>query len=116
MPGIKHDITIVQGEGAAFEYVYKDELGVPVNLTGYTGKAQVRKAFDSPAAVLDATSGNGKVTIDALAGKVTIKWPGSETATVLAGPHVWDHFLYPPAGEPLQMLYGTVDVRARVTV
>ena len=115
MPGIKYDFTIAQGEGVNINYVYKDDVGAIVNLTGYTGKAQIRKTYDSPTAVLDASSANAKVTIDVPTGKVTIKWPGSETADVAAGTHVWDHFLYPPAGEPEQMLYGTVDVRPRVT-
>jgi len=59
--------------------------GSPVNLTGYTlmAHAKVKNTDATPALVAVIT------VVDAVAGSITLRWPGDDVRTLLAGKPTW---------------------------
>ena len=60
--------------------------GTPVDLTGFTLSAQARKKSTDPTVALQAEI----TVVDAVAGEVTIRWPGEDVTLLLAGKASWD--------------------------
>ena len=65
------NFKIIQGDTLVLSVTYKDSLGAPINLSGYTAEFQVR---DVPGgrtvcATVDTTNG---IVIDGVNGKVTV--------------------------------------------
>jgi hypothetical protein len=80
----KANLTIDQGSSFSTSIALTDNDGVALNLTGYTGAAQLRKHYTSSTAVTFT------VTIDALNGEVTLSLTATQTAALTAGRYVYD--------------------------
>lgn len=89
--------------------------GVPMDLTGFTVTAQARKA---------ATDADPAVTaeieiLDAVAGKVSLRWPGADVSTALAGAltftGVWDLQVSDGVVDPITICAGTFAAESDVT-
>ena len=63
---------------------------VPMNLTGYTAKLQVRSLPSDPDAVLTLTTENGGITITALTGFVAVTATATQTGAIDEGTYVYD--------------------------
>ena len=64
LPIAEADICIFQG--ATFSQTLFWEVGtppIPVNLTGYTAKLQVRSTHNSKAVILELSTSNGRITL-----------------------------------------------------
>lgn len=80
--------------------------GTPVNLTGYTVTAQARKKST------DLTALSAVIAVDdAVAGKISIRWPGDLVTTLLDGKAtwngVWDLQIDTAGSDPLTVAAGT---------
>lgn len=71
------DLYVYQGEDWKFSAVL-DENGVLVDLSGYTGKMEVREAPGSPVLLTLATSGSGIVLDNS--GQIALSMDHSQTA------------------------------------
>lgn len=71
----RHDVDIDQGATWTLTIVYETEAGVPIPLTGYTAKCQVRDAPAGSALYLDLTP-----TVTALEGRVDVVATAAQTA------------------------------------
>jgi hypothetical protein len=56
MPAGRYSFTIEQGATTNFEIQYKDSNSTPINLTGYTGRMQIRPTVDSTTVYLTLSS------------------------------------------------------------
>lgn len=83
------DIEIEQGATFNLEFLYQDEDGTPINLTGMTARMQLRRTFNSPDALLSLTTENSRITITPLLGKIVLNISATDTAT-LTGSGVYD--------------------------
>lgn len=83
------NITIEQGATYALSFIYQDENGQPINLTGMTARMQLRRQFASDVALLSLTTENGRITITPLEGKITLSISATDTA-LLTGSGVYD--------------------------
>jgi hypothetical protein len=54
----KYSFTIEQGSTTNFTIVYTDSIGVPIDLTSYGSKMQIRLAYDTPPIVTLSSSLN----------------------------------------------------------
>ena len=116
-----YNFEVEQGASKSFSVTLKDSLGVAIDLTGYSGRGQIKlKASDAvPLAelvveVTDPT--NGLVTVSlpaaALSGKAAIK--GSSYSSKVAA--VYDVELYTADDEDvIRLLNGAVQISPEVT-
>ena len=77
-----YDILIEQGADWNLTLTWRDELGNPMNLAGYTARMQVRETFASKVKVFDLTTENGLITLDPPNGLVSLRIPAAVSAAV----------------------------------
>lgn len=85
-----HDIVCDQGATFSRVFTWQDSTGLPVNLTGYTARMQVRATIDSASILLSLTTENSGIALGGAAGTVTVTATATQTAAVAAGCYVYD--------------------------
>lgn len=109
------DITALQGKTFVLSSQYTEDDDTPVDLTGRSGRMQVRPSRDSATVTLELTTANGRFLFpDAEDGQVQFQVPASDMAALLPGNYVYDSELVNGAiVEPY--LSGSFNVVAEVT-
>ncbi|HAM24485.1 MAG TPA: hypothetical protein DCM51_02850 [Actinobacteria bacterium] len=82
------DLICYQGADFDFQITWTVS-GSPVNLTGWTGRMQVRKIPGAPSATLSLTSGSG-ITLGGAAGTVLVAATATQTAAIIPGTYKYD--------------------------
>lgn len=111
----KYDITIEQGATFRLIFVYTDDDGVPFDLTGYTARMQGRTSFDDASTVFSLSSADGDISIDPMAGEITITMPAADTAAMPRNAGVWDLELVTAGGDVVRLVQGNFTVSPEVT-
>lgn len=110
------DLTCYQG--ANFDYTLTWETnGTAVNLTGYTGRMQVRESYDAGTAIVSLTSGTG-ITLGGTAGTINIALTAAQTAALDGTPNVqaiYDLELVNGAGYVTRLVEGRFMIYPEVT-
>jgi hypothetical protein len=106
---LKANITIDQGTSFATTIDVTDEEGNVVDLTGFTGAAQMRKHYTS------TTYYAFTVSITAGTGEVTLSMTANATNNVAAGRYVYDCELTDGSGTVSRLVEGIVTVTPGVT-
>jgi hypothetical protein len=106
---IKANLQIDQGADFSTEIDVLDDNGDVVNLTGYSGAAQMRKHYTS------STSTNFTVAVNALAGTVTLSMNAVTSANVTPGRYVYDCELTSSSNVVSRLVEGIVTVTPQVT-
>lgn len=104
-------------QGSRFLFVLTYAIDdVPVNLTGWTARMQVRTSTLATDTLLDLATGSG-LTLGGTAGTVTIDVPSTTMDDVPVGSHVYDLELIPAGVEAnaFKLVRGTFQVVAEVT-
>lgn len=115
MPAATYDFEIEQGATFSLSFRWKDDAGVPIPLTGYTARMQVRASVSAPVPLLELSVANGRLVIDAPAGRVTIALDPATTAAMAWKRGVYDLELVSPAGDVVRLVSGAVTVSREVT-
>ena len=106
---LKANITIDQGTTFSTTIDVTDEDGNIVNLTGFTGAAQMRKHYTSP------TYYAFTVSVSAITGEVTLSMTANATNNVAPGRYVYDCELTDSNGTVSRLVEGIVTVTPGVT-
>lgn len=112
------DLTVFAENGATFVQVliWEDPAGVPIDLTGYTARAQVRPVPASDRVLLSVSSPSSGIVLGGVAGTVTLTFSAAQTAAL---PHgrvgVWDLLLTSPTGIVTRLAEGAVSCSLSVT-
>jgi len=106
---IKANLDIDQGSTFQTTINVTDENDDIVNLTGYTGVAQMRKHYTS------STSYSFTVSISPVIGTVTLSLTANATANVVAGRYVYDCELTDSNGTVTRLVEGIATVTPQVT-
>lgn len=106
---IKANLFIDQGATYATKLNITDTSGSPVDLTGYTAAAQIRKHYTSSNSVSFSTS------LSAALGAVTLQLSANTTANMAAGRYVYDVELTDSYGRISRIVEGIVTVSPNVT-
>lgn len=109
MLSAKADLAIYQGDDYAAEVTVRDAAKVPVDITGYTAQAQIRRKTADDDEIVVATFAATVVTT-----KVFLALTHTQT-TSLKGRYVWDLQIISPGGAITTILEGSVIVTAEVT-
>lgn len=108
------NLNIYQGDdfGQTVTVLENAAAAVPVNLAGWTGRAQIRKGTADRSRTVVTEF---KVTItDPAAGAMMLVLTHDQTK-LLAGHYVWDLELVSPAGLIATVLAGNIEAAAEVT-
>jgi len=92
------EITIEAGAVLDLEFAYQEPDESAVNVTGWTGRMQVRRDYSTAVPLLDLTA-----TVDGPAGTFTVHADATATAALGVGRAVWDIEVY-PAADPAQAI------------
>jgi hypothetical protein len=104
-----HDITIKRGASFSFEATYEDAEGI-IDLTGVTARLQAWKAPEDETVLLELSSQNGHITIDAENGTVSLHMTKEETAALDWSSGVYDLSLFYSNGDAAPLLEGNITV------
>ncbi len=97
-----HDILIEQGATFRLRLIWKDSAEVPIDLTGYTARMQVRRKHSAAdPALISFTTENGGITLGGAAGTIVVEGLATLTDDLPAKPCVYD----------LELVNGTVVTR-----
>ena len=105
---IKANLIIDQGTSYSTTVNVTDDDDNPVDLTGYTGAAQMRKHYTS------ITSYAFTVAVDA-AGTVTLSMTANATNAIPYGRYVYDCELTDHSGTKSRLVEGIVTISPQVT-
>lgn len=112
MKSLKYDLTILQGATFGLTVKLKQSNGLPFDLTGYTGKGQIRETPDDPVSIcdIDITFSNPRKN-----GQIELKIPADKTKEFNFGWGVYDVKLTSSQDEVIRILQGKVLVDKEVT-
>lgn len=123
-----YNITIEQGADWRLYFVWKDVLGEPRNLTGWSARMQIRDNYGAKTPLLDLSSANGSITIGDESGTVSIVVSSELTQSVKVKPidliwqdgkegvsFVYDLEMIDPEGVVKRLLQGAVFFVPEVT-
>jgi hypothetical protein len=113
--GNTYNMTIDQGATFELRVTWKDPDGVPINLSGYTARMQIRDTYSSATPLVSITSGSG-ITLGGTAGTVDLLIP-AETTSALNAPlsGVYDLEIVNGGTVVTRLIQGTVTITAEVT-
>ena len=112
-PG-KYNFVCPQGATFSKQLSYLID-SIPVNLTGYTARMQVREKPSSPSTVLNLTTENGGIELGGLAGSILIDISASTTTSLVPKSYVYDLELESSGGFVIRLIEGSFNVTAEVT-
>ena len=107
--GTKANLKVDQGSDFSTAINLTDDGGNALNLSGYTGAAQIRKYYTS------TTSYNFGVDITANTGQITLSLTANTTNNITAGRYVYDLEITDSGGVVSRVLEGIVTITPGVT-
>ena len=110
-----YDILIEKGATFQLSLTWKAPNGTPYDLTGYTARMQVRKAYSSTTTLLSLTSANSDIVLGGVAGTIIVTATATATAAIDATRGVYDLELVAPSGVVTRVLKGDVEISPEVT-
>jgi hypothetical protein len=105
-------------QNATFSFIveYKDNDGLPIDLTGSTAKMQVRDTKGGSKLAFSLTSPAGGITITPLLGKLTIKMTPTQTNKLFYPKSSYDIMVTDSNGNKIKMLEGFMTLSRSVTI
>jgi hypothetical protein len=105
------NLYIDQGSDYTTTVTINDSAGSPLDLTGYTATAQIRKTYTS------STSVSFLVVFDAdrATGKITISLTNAQTSALKSGLYVYDVLISDVLLKKTRVVEGTANVSPMVT-
>jgi hypothetical protein len=111
-PGL---VNFVCPQGSTFRRTLTYSLdNVPIDLSGYSSRLQVRQAYYSEDPIISLVSGSG-ITVGGSAGTIDILISASVTSNFPTGTHVYDLEIVSPSNVVDRLIEGTFNVTPEVT-
>jgi len=105
----KANITVDQGTTFSTNISLTDDNGEPIDLTGYTGRSQMRKHYTS------SNSQSFTVSLSNTSGVVSLSLAATQTANLIPGRYVYDVEVISAANVVSRIVEGIVTVTPEVT-
>jgi hypothetical protein len=109
------NITIEQGATFNPVFTWKDELGNPIDLSGFSGRMHIRGEIEDVAPLLEITTANTYMVLGGALGTITLNVPASITAALDFDTAVYDLELESSGGDVTRLLKGSVGLSPEVT-
>ncbi len=111
------DLEIERGATYTCEVLaVDDDTRAAIDLTDYTARMMIKRSTSEAEALLELTTGNGRIIITVGTGSVMIYLTAIETAALDWARGVYDLELVSIGGEVTRLIEGAVTVLANVTV
>lgn len=105
-------------QGSDFDLKIDYQFGEPpvtLDLTGYSGKLQVRRNYDSPV-LLELLSGAGEIVFDDTAPNITVSFSAAKTEAMgVYEDMIYDLEITSPAGLVTRVIKGSFSLDRQVT-
>lgn len=110
------NLVIEQGVTFRFSFRLKEKTsGNPLDLSGYTGRMQIRPKAGSTTVIADLTTENGGISINGSEGRISIYITDEETATYAFTSARYDLEIVSAGGEVVRVFKGSVKLDPEVT-
>jgi hypothetical protein len=105
-------------QNATFSFIveYKDNNGLPIDLTGATAKMQVRDQKGGTKLAFSLTSPSGGIVIDPTNGKLTIKMTPTQTNKLFYPKSSYDVMITDSNTNKIKLLEGYMTLSRSVTI
>ena len=105
-------------QNATFTFIveYKDNNGLPIDLTGATAKMQVRDTKGGTKLAFSLTSPSGGIVITPLLGKLTIKITPTQTNKLFYPKSSYDIMITDSNSNKIKLLEGFMTLSRSVTI
>ncbi|MBP7657633.1 MAG: hypothetical protein KA742_13940 [Pseudoxanthomonas sp.] len=113
MAAAKTKLKIEQGATFRKVFIWK-AAGVPVDLTGWTGRMQIRPDVASDEVIASLTTENGGIDIED-AGTFVLYLSSEQTTAMTFDSAVFDLELVAPNGDVTRLMQGVVTLSPQVT-
>jgi hypothetical protein len=115
MAAAQADLVIEQGATFNQSFQWTDSAGVAINLTGYTGRMQIRQSITAATTIADLTTANGGIVITPATGTVQAVISAASTAAMSFSSAVYDLELVAGDGTVTRLVQGSVTLSKEVT-
>jgi len=115
MAGQKN-FEVDQNTTFSFIVEYKDNNGLPIDLTGATAKMQVRDTKGGSKLAFTLTSPAGGITITPLLGKLSIKMTPTQTSKLFYPKSSYDIMITDSNTNKIKLLEGFITLSRSVTI
>jgi hypothetical protein len=115
MAGQKN-FEVDQNTTFSFIVEYKDNNGLPIDLTGASAKLQVRDTKGGSKLAFTLTSPLGGITITPLLGKLTIKMTPTQTSKLFYPKSSYDIMITDSNTNKIKLLEGFITLSRSVTI
>jgi hypothetical protein len=112
-PG-RYNYRLTQGDTFQNTPVWKIN-SVPVNITGYTARMQIRRSISSTDKLIELSTENGRITVDGVNGMFTLYISPADTAALPSGTWVYDFETFAPNGTTTTLLEGAFVIDPQVS-
>lgn len=109
----KYNITIEKGATYRENVQWLDDNGLPIDLTGYTARMQIRRTYNATILV-ELTTENSGITITPLTGELDLFISANDTGLFSYGSFIYDLELI-NGSEVVRLIEGNVEVKENVT-
>ena len=109
------NLEMRQGNTWTKQLVWKTTANVPINLTGYSARMQIRRGIKNPEFLAELTTVNNKIVLGGSLGTITLKLAASETSLLPAKECVYDLELQSPDGTVVTLVEGSVSISPEIT-
>lgn len=105
-------------QNTTFQFIidYKDEFDTPIDLTGASGKLQVRDTAGGSKLAFTLTSPLGGIVISPLTGRVTVTMTPTQTSKLFYPKSVYDLILIDSNSNRIKLLEGFLTLNRTVTI
>lgn len=110
-----YELTIFKGATFRQSLVWQDSDGVPVDLTGYSARMQVRKTINTEAVVVELSTFNGSILLQSATGAIEMHLSAAQTSVLIGKTGVYDLEMESADGTVTRLLYGDVTLSPEVT-
>ncbi len=114
MTALRYTVALNQGETSSLIFPVIDQYGAAVNITGWTGKAQIRTAPHVPTVLYEWSATAGNLTIGS--NSVTLRVAAADSSAWTWCVAVYDLILTDLSGNVYRIAEGEVHVDSAVTI
>ena len=115
MAAVKIDLTIEKGATFGKIFLWKDSDKVPINLTDYTARMQIKKSNASLTNLVELTTENGGITITPIEGKIELYISDTDTSALVENKGQYDLELITPDTTIVKFVRGYVVILEEIT-